>query len=301
MAQDVVYLGHRINREGLHPMDDRAQAIIDMPPPVNLSKLRAFLGMINFYGKFLHNLSTVLAPLYKLLRKGIQWRWREREKKAFEAAKALLMSPNLLVHYDVNRELVLTCDASEYGLGAVLSHKMEDGSERPIRYASRTLTPAERNYAQVDKEALAIVYGVKHFHRYLFGRKFLICSDHKPLIYLLGEHRGISPTASARVQRWALTLSGYQYSIVHRPGDQMGNADGLSRLPQPTQNISTPQPFETVLLMERLNSSLVTATHIREWTSRDPELSKIRKFACRDGQGRQIRTVPTTSERRKSV
>ena len=153
---------------------------------------------------------------------------------------------------------------------------MEDGSECPIRYASRTLTPAETNYAQVDKEALAIVYGVKHFHHYLFGRKFLICSDHKPLIYLLGEHRGISPTAS---QRWALTLGGYQYSIVHRPGDQMGNADGLSRLPQPTQNISTPQPFETVLLMERLNSSLVTALHTYENGHPDPELSKIRKFA----------------------
>ena len=81
MAQDVVYLGHRINREGLHPMDDRAQAIIDMPPPVNLSKLRAFLGMINFYGKFLHNLSTVLAPQYKLLRKGVQWRCARRRKK----------------------------------------------------------------------------------------------------------------------------------------------------------------------------------------------------------------------------
>ena len=96
-------------------------------------------------------------------------------------------------------------------------------------------------------------------------------------MYLLGEHRGISSTASARVQRWALTLSGYQYSIIHRPGDQMGNADGLSRLPVPIQNDHTPQPWETVLLMERLNSSLVTARHIREWTSRDPELSKIRK------------------------
>ena len=143
-----------------------------MPPPVNVSKLRAFLGMINFYGKCLPNLSTVLAPLYKLLRKGVQWKWREKEQEAFEAAKALQMSPNLLVHYDVNKGLVLTCDASEYGLGAVLAHKTEDGSERPIRYASQTLTPAERNYAQIDKEALAIVYGVKHFHRFCSAGNF---------------------------------------------------------------------------------------------------------------------------------
>ena len=292
MTPEVDYLGHRINRDGLHPMDDRVQAITNLPPPVNVSKLRAFLGTINFYGKFLPNLSTVLAPLYKLLRKGVQWKWREKEQEAFEAAEALLMSRNLLVHYDIYKGLVLTCDASEYGLGAVLAHKMEDGSERPIRYASRTLTPAERNYAQIDKEALAIVYGVKHFHRYLFGRKFLICSDHKPLMYLLGEHRGISPTSSARVQRWALTLSGYQYTIVHRPGAQMGNADGLSRLPQPTHDISTPPLLETVLLMERLNSSLVTASHIREWTSRDSVLSKFLKYAL---QGWPVSIDPNCS------
>lgn len=218
MTKEVVYLGHKINQDGLHPMNDRVQAITDMPPPTNLSKLRAFLGMINFYGKFLPNLSTVLAPLYRLLRKEKSWKMEEVERKSFEAAKNLLKSPNLLIHYDGSRDLVLTCDASEYGLGAVLSHRMEDGSERPIRYASRTLSPAERNYAQINKEALAIVYGVKQFHRYLYGRKFLICSDRKPLIYLFGENRGISPTASARIQRWALTLSGYQYSIIHRPG-----------------------------------------------------------------------------------
>ena len=154
---------------------------------------------------------------------------------------------------------------------------MEDGSERPIRYASRTLTAAERNYTQVDKEALAIVYGVKYFHQYLYGRRFLICSDHKPLIYLFAEQRGIPDTASARVQRWALTLSGYQYSIVHRPGDQIGNVDGLSRLPVPHVGNTTPQPYETIHLMERLNTSLVTAANIREWTSRDPTLAKIRK------------------------
>lgn len=198
MADEVVYLGHRINK---------VQAISATPRPVNTTQLRAFLGLVNFYGKFMNNLSTILAPLYHLLRKKAHWRWRAAQQKAFATAKELLKSPQLLVHYDANKELILSCDASPYGLGAILAHKMEDGSERPIEYASRTLSPAEKNYAQIDKEALAIIYGVKRFHRYLYGRKFTICSDHKPLMYIFGEHREISTTASARIQRWALGTS----------------------------------------------------------------------------------------------
>ena len=113
--------------------------------------------------------------------------------------KELLKSPNLLIHYNPSKELILTCDASLYGLGAVLVHKIEDRTDHPIGYASCMLTPAERNYAQIDKEALAIIYGVKRYHQYLNGRKFIICSDHKPLIYLFGEHREISAIAFAQV------------------------------------------------------------------------------------------------------
>lgn len=116
------------------------------------------------------------------------------------------------------------------------------------------------------------------FHQFLYGRKFTIYSDHKPLRYLFSEHRAISATASARVQRWALTLSGYQVSIVHRPGAQQGNADSLSRLPLPTTPKEVPQPADTILIMERLNDSLVTAAHVRSWINRDPTLAKVRKF-----------------------
>ena len=128
---------------------------------------------------------------------------------AFCKAKELLSSAPLLTHYDPERPLVLLCDASPYGAGAVLSHSMEDQSERPITYASCTLSPIKQKYAQLDKEAHSIVFGVKHFHQYLYGCKFTILSDHKPLQYLLGETRGIPPMASACIQRWALMFSAY--------------------------------------------------------------------------------------------
>ena len=128
----------------------------------------------------------------------------------FHKAKNQLQSSDALVHYDPEKELVLSCDASPYVVGAVPGHVMEDGSERPMAYASRTLSTEEMNYGHLDKEALAIVFAVKKFHQFLYGRHFQIYTDHKPLLGLLHPEKATPLMASGRMQRWALTLLAYK-------------------------------------------------------------------------------------------
>ena len=275
MRPSVCYLGHRIDAEGLHPLDDRVRAIRDAPTPTSVSELKSYLGMLSYYNKFLPNLSSLLHPLHRLLRKDVPWVWGKSQAKAFVNSKKLLLSSNCLTHFDISRELTLACDASNYGLGAVLSHKMSDGTDRPIAYASRTLSPAERNYSQLEKEGLACVFGVKKFHDYVFGRHFELVTDHKPLLGLIKEDRATPTQASARIKRWSLFLSNYEYSLVFRNTTAHANADALSRLPLPEEPAKVTTEPELVLLSEHLADSPVTSNDIRVWTERDTQLSKV--------------------------
>ena len=177
----VEYLGRIIDSTGLHPSPAKVQAIQKAPAPTNITELRAFLGLVNYYHKFLPNLSSTLSPLHILVRKGTKWNWTQNQQIAFDKVKELLQSDALLVHFDSTKPLLVCGDASPYGVGAVLAHKMPDNSEKPIAFASHTLTPAELNYSQLEKEALAIIYAVKRFHQYLYSTHFTLYSDHKPL------------------------------------------------------------------------------------------------------------------------
>ena len=134
------------------------------------------------------------------------------------------MSERVLTHFDPTKDLILACDASPYAVGCVLSHHMPDGSENPIAYASRTMTASERTYSQIDKDALSIIYGVKHFDQYLFGKKFTLVTEHKPLITLLSEIKAVPQTASPRLIRWSLMLSGYDYNTVYHKGNDHANS-----------------------------------------------------------------------------
>ena len=186
----------------------------------------------------------------------------------------MLCGAPLLTHFDPSKRIVVHCDASPYGLGVVLSHVMEDGSERPVTFSSRTLSVAERNYAHIEKEGLALVYAVKKFHQFLFGKKFVMYTDHKPLLGLFSERCELPVRAAARVLRWALLLSAYDYTLQHRPGSSNANADALSRLPLDANSGDISQKVVSVSMMELANSP-VSEHDVRLATRTDPILGVV--------------------------
>ena len=184
MAASVEYLSHRIDAQGLHPIPEKVEAVKNAPRPKNVTELKSYLGLLSYYTKFLPNLSTVLAPLYQLLRADVSWHWGREQSQTFQKSKDLLLSSQVLVHFDPSWEIVLACDASDYGLGTVLSHRLPDGSEKPVAFVSSTSSDSERKYSQIEKEALACVVGVTRFCSFLYGHKFILQTDHKPLLSL---------------------------------------------------------------------------------------------------------------------
>ena len=277
---EVEYLGHIISAAGLKPSPRKTKAIINAPRPTKLSELKSFLGILSYYSKFLPKVATTLAPLYKLLQKNQKWQWNTEQEKSYNEAKQLLTSSQILTHFDSNKPLILACDASPWGVGAVLSHVVEGDKEKPIAYASRSLSSAERKYSQLDKEALAIVFGVTRFHQFVYGRQFSLYSDHKPLIHIFNEAKSVPAMASARLQRWALTLGAYSYSIKFKKGSLQANADALSRLPLPDHPQSVPVAPEVIASLEHLSTVPLSAAKLRTLTSRNPILAKVRQFVC---------------------
>jgi hypothetical protein len=279
LQSSVEYLGYIIDAEGLHATPEKIDAIVNAPPPGNVQELRSFLGLVNYYGKFIQNLSTLAHPLNNLLRHSTAWNWNQECENAFQQLKQKLASAEVLVHYDPSLPLRLACDASAYGVGAVISHVFPNGEERPVAYASRTLTSSEKNYAQIEKEALGLVFGVKKFHQFLYGRKFTLVTDHKPLTTVLNPKKGLPTLAAARMQRWAMLLSAYQYDIEFRSTSEHANADGFSRLPIQTTNKG--EESAIVASMFNLNQIDVLPLEVKQLkqaTDSDPVLSKVLRF-----------------------
>ena len=151
LLPSVDFLGHRITASGIQTSPDKVKAVQEAPTPQDVSQLKSFIELVTYYGKFLPDLSNLLAPLYRLMQKDTKWSWGAEQAQAFREVKMMLTSDCLLVHFDPDWELLLACEASPYGVGAVLSHRGPDGKEQPVAFASRSLNPAEKNYSQLER------------------------------------------------------------------------------------------------------------------------------------------------------
>ena len=199
LLEKIEYLGNMVTTEGLRPIEEKMAALKKAAIPTNVTELLNYLGLLKYYMTFLPDLSTLLAPLNALTHSCAEWPWDAMCERAFKNIKDLICKEGILCHYDPSKPRTLACDASSYGIGAVISHVSPDGVEKPIAFASHTMALAERNDSQVEREALAVIFGVKRSRQYLWGRHFTLETDHKLLVSILGSKSGITTTTAARL------------------------------------------------------------------------------------------------------
>lgn len=225
----VAFLGYVVDASGIRPDPKKVRAINEMPTPSSVDDVRRFLGMINYLARFMSNLADVSAPLRSLLVKDREWHWGPPQKKSFECLKQLVTSAQCIAKFDPKLRTIVSADASSFGLGCVLMQVQSDGERRPVAYHSRSLTPTEQRYAQIEKEALALTWAAERLEGFLIGLEFQFETDHKPLVSLLGQ----SPidVLPPRIQRFRLRLMRFRFSVSYVPGKQIGTADALSRAP----------------------------------------------------------------------
>lgn len=224
LRKEILYLGHAITNEGLKPNNDKIQTVIDYPIPKTQTEIKRFLGFLGYYRRFIKDFSKITQPMSACLKKGRKVVLDEKYVESFQKSKEQLINSPILQFPDMTKPFILTTDASDVAIGAVLSQG-SIGSDRPIAYASRTLTDTEKRYSTIERELLAVIWAVKHFRPYLYGHKFDIYTDHKPLkwLYQLKE-------PNSKLARWRLYLQAYDFNIIHKSGKQNANADALSRI-----------------------------------------------------------------------
>ena len=235
--KSVTYCGFKLQSQEIHKCPDKIEAIQNAPSPENVSDLKSFLGLIQFYASFAPRLAELARPLYDLLKSSAKFHWSAEKQQAFEAVKKELCSPSVLVPFDSTKPLLLATDASPWGIAAVLSHRFPDETERPIAYYSRMLTDTERKYSQIDKEALGIKCGVEKFFYYLFGRRFTLITDSRPLVQIFSPDKGLPALSATRMQHYSIYLTGFNFDIIYRSTHQHGNVDALARLPVKSEQL----------------------------------------------------------------
>lgn len=275
--EKISYLGFNIDCNGLHKDPSKVEAILQMPSPTDKTQAKSFCGLVLYYSRFLPKASTIMKPIFNAITLD-KFVWDNNCARAMTEIKQLIVSDLVLAHYDRSLPLILISDASQYGIGVCIAHKLADGREKPIAFSSRTLNKTELNYSMIDKEALAIYFGVSKFQQYLVGRKFTIKTDHRPLTSIFGSKKGIPVMAANRLQRWAVYLSGFDFDIQCIPGKENGCADALSRLCLKKTILLEEDDYTYLKFMSENFEKPVSGSEIAKETILDAMLKTVVKY-----------------------
>ena len=259
---EVLYLGHIVGKNGIRPNPEKVSCISNYPVPTNCSEVRSFVALCSYYRRFIKDFASKASPLHALLKKGVQFKWTEKCQLAFEQLRDSLLGEPILSYPDFDHKFELYTDASNTGIGAVLSQNI-NGEEKTLAYASRSLKPHERKYSTIERECLAMVWAVKYFRPYLFGKEFDIITDHNPLRWLDN-----AKDPHSRLSRWSLTLQSYSFNIRHRSGKLHNNADALSRMPEPVKNETTGKQVH----VSAIDVPGLQLDRVRQMQNQDPSL-----------------------------
>ncbi|KAE8276916.1 Retrovirus-related Pol polyprotein [Larimichthys crocea] len=273
-VQEMTFLGDKLSGEGIEPDDRKIKAILSMPRPRDKKGVLRVMGMINFIGKFIPNLSAKTSALRELLRDSTEFKWTTRNEREWNALKEALTKSPVLAYYDPAKRQKISTDASKDGLGAVLL-QAEGDSWKPVAYASRSMTTTETKYAQIEKECLGLAYGLERFHCYVYGLPtFTVETDHRPLVSIIKKNLN---DMSPRIQRLIMKLQRYDFELIYTPGKHLVLADALSRAPVMSDVTSTEKEIENHInmIVESLPVSDVKAKQISEELDKDKELQAV--------------------------
>jgi hypothetical protein len=242
MKHSVTYLGHVVSRSGIATDPDKVNKVVSWPVPTSCKELQAFLGLASYYRRFIKDFSSICRPLHHLTEKNVPFKWTPQCQSAFESIRSKLVSSPILVFPDMSKPFILDTDASDFGIGGVLSQIQDNGQEKVVAYASKALTKAEKQYSVTRRELLAVVTFTAHFRQYLLGNSFTIRTDHGSLAWLRNFKQ---PTG--QLARWLEKLEEYSFTVEHRPGRKHNNADSLSRRPDEVK-INTLDTIDNTLI-----------------------------------------------------
>ena len=269
----LVFMGHVLSSKGIGPAEVKVKAIVETREPETVSEVKSFLGLVTFSSRYIPDFSTVSEPLRRLTKCNQPFVWGPEQKQAFEKLKNLVSQADTLGYYDINASTQVIADASPVGLGAVLVQKQND-EYRVISYASRSLSDVERRYSQTEREALSLVWACERFHSYLFGSKFELLTDHKPLEFIFSPRS----KPSARIERWVLRLQPYQYTVRYIKGST-NIADALSRLlPKSGKKCEKPDIGQEYIrfVAQEATPCAMTTREIERASESDVELQSVR-------------------------